>query len=709
MKSLLWKEWRENFKWAPLPSILILGPMVLTGIPVLLDEVYCFVMSLVAALFGAMLGFLQLFSEARGEKRSLLLHVPLARSRIFMAKAIAGVSLYVLALGVPLAFAAGMAATPGHVAAPFAWGMALPWLADILTGLVYYFAGMLVAQRDTRWYGSRCLPVAAGLLASIVTWTAPEFGDALLGIVLIGAAAAAAAWGSFLAGGAYEPQPRLARVSLILTLLMGLSTLGLIAKTTAGLWLGVPYVYPYELDRSGRVLIVLTEDEKADRRIHTITDLAGQVPEEFAGQRMDSYAINEITAPAGIACPFPKLQSYRNPGRFLLQYKNGSTPGHEAWWHVPAQRRIVGYDKESKRLLGSFGPDGFVSPDRRPSASFEGDPSSVAFFYKASARNPLAFPNGVYTVDFHKGEVRTLFVPAAGETVEWASRRQDEKDNWAHFFVGTDKAAYALEMDGSVAFSAPLAYPPGDYRVWSMGRLENPRRYWIWYAARWHSPLEALEKLPELCVVMYDSAGREIAPRQIAQARPGVARDTPIGSVVVEPSLIQAFSGAITSPAEAGVLIAGTRYLESQARSGGGSRMPLPLQFLYYTTQAFIPGVRWDGHAHAGLVLGFGSLTLLVSVGCALTCFFFPRRYAVSWGWRVGWGFVGFVFGWAGTLVMLTLQEWPARVRCAKCGRLRVVTRDLCEHCGARHAIPEPDGTEIIEQTTEIPQPVIAA
>src|SRR5262249_55092595 len=146
-------------------------------------------------------------------------------------------------------------------------------------------------------------------------------------------------------------------------LLSALSALAFVAKTTIGLWIETPYVYPYEFDRQGRVLVVLTEDEKADRRIRTITTWRGNLPREFHGQRMDSYAINEITAPGGIACPFPKLQSYRNPGRFLLEYKNGTTPGHEAWWYVPQEGRIAGYDKESKRLLGTFGPDGFVPPD----------------------------------------------------------------------------------------------------------------------------------------------------------------------------------------------------------------------------------------------------------------------------------------------------------------------------------------------------------
>jgi hypothetical protein len=708
MKSLIWKEWRENVRWCLLPVLLILGPMILTGIPVLLDEVYCFAVSLVAGIFGAMLGFLQFFPEARGDRRSLMLHLPLSRSRIFLAKVIAGMSLYALALGVPFICVVALAAAPGYVAAPFRWPMALPWLADVLTGLVYYFAGILVAQREASWYGSRLLPLAAGLFASIVVWTASEFRHALAALVLAGGLAAVAAWASLMDGGARTPIMRFARLSWAVTLLSALGVLIFVGKATIGLWLEKPFVYPYEFDRQGRVLIVLTEDEKADRRIRTITDLAGNVPEEFQGQRMDSYAINEIMAPGGIACPFPKLQSYRNPGRFLLQYKNGSTPGHEAWWYVPQVGRIAGYDKQSKRLLGSFGPDGFVPPGGRPTAWFNGDPSSVAFFYTASARNPLAFPDGVYTIDFHSGVVRTLFIPSAGEQVEWASRRQDEKEKWALFFVGTDRAVYAFELDGSQAFSAPLACPPSDYRVWSMGRLENPRRYWVWYAARWHLPLETMENMPELQVAIYDAGGQEIWPRQTAMARPGVARDTPIGSVVVESSLFHAFSGLVTPPAEAAVFAGAMRRLESQSREQGGAQIALPLQFLYFTTQSFLPGVRWDARRHLGLVVGFFGLMLLSSVACGLACFLLPRCYAVSRRSCIGWALTGFVFGWAGMVLMLVMNEWPARVVCARCRKLRVVTRVMCEHCGARQAMPAPDGTEVFEEEAEAPQPVMA-
>src|SRR6202022_1592779 len=102
------------------------------------------------------------------------------------------------------------------------WRTSLPWLADILSGLVYYFAGMLTAQREARWYGSRGLARAAAFFCSYLVWALPEFWQALLAIGIIGSFAGVAAWGSFCTGGAYRPLPRLARGALAMTMLLAL-------------------------------------------------------------------------------------------------------------------------------------------------------------------------------------------------------------------------------------------------------------------------------------------------------------------------------------------------------------------------------------------------------------------------------------------------------------------------------------------------------
>src|SRR6516164_7365246 len=206
MKTLIGKEFRENLKWVPLPGLVVLlvflidkpdGPMF--------DTTDAYFLCAIAAVFGAALGFVQIFFEGHGDKRSLLLHRPLSASRIFLAKTLAGVGLYLLALGVPFLCLESWLATPGNIPAPFHWRTSLPWLADILSGLVYYFAGMLVAQRDVRWYASRVLPLADAFLCSYLVWAMPEFWQALAVIGIMGLFMAVAAWGSFCTAGAYTP------------------------------------------------------------------------------------------------------------------------------------------------------------------------------------------------------------------------------------------------------------------------------------------------------------------------------------------------------------------------------------------------------------------------------------------------------------------------------------------------------------------------
>src|SRR5712692_10627202 len=198
MISMIWKELRENIKWVPIPGLVIFLVFVIERpTEPMPDLTGAFFFCLTGVVFGAALGFVQIFFEGHGDKRSLLLHRPLSSSRIFLAKALVGVGLYVLALGIPFVYLESWMATPGKLAAPFHWRMSLPWLADILSGLVYYFAGMVTAQREARWYGSRGLALAAAFFCSYLVWALPEFWQALVAITIIGSCVSIAAWGNF--------------------------------------------------------------------------------------------------------------------------------------------------------------------------------------------------------------------------------------------------------------------------------------------------------------------------------------------------------------------------------------------------------------------------------------------------------------------------------------------------------------------------------
>jgi hypothetical protein len=131
-------------------------------------------------------------------------------------------------------------------------------------------------------------------------------------------------------------------------------------------------------------------------------------------------------------------RSYRSGNRTLVKYGNDTKPGNENWWYVPDQGWLVGYDKFTKRPIGSFGPDGFAPAGKWPAGRFEGPLFHYSNFPEAMARAYLAFPQAVYRVDFGTRSLHTLYVPSRGQTVLWASRWEDERQKAVLAFVGTD-------------------------------------------------------------------------------------------------------------------------------------------------------------------------------------------------------------------------------------------------------------------------------
>jgi hypothetical protein len=122
MKSLIWKEWRENLKWVPLPGLVILLVFLIEKPDEpMLNATDAYYFCLTAVVFGAALGFLQIFFEGHGDKRAVLVHRPLSPTRVFLSKVLAGAALYLLAQGIPFLMLEKWYATPGNMAAPYHW------------------------------------------------------------------------------------------------------------------------------------------------------------------------------------------------------------------------------------------------------------------------------------------------------------------------------------------------------------------------------------------------------------------------------------------------------------------------------------------------------------------------------------------------------------------------------------------------------------
>jgi hypothetical protein len=296
----------------------------------------------------------------------------------------------------------------------------------------------------------------------------------------------------------------------------------------------------------------------------------------------------------------------------------------------------------------------------------------------------LGFPGGAYTVNLAQRTIHTLFTAAEGQTVLWTIPWKDKEHQLSLVFVGADNSVHIVDQTGSPIFSAPRAYDVDHYGTLRVGRLDKPQRFVIWYEPSWHLKAAAIKAMPSY-LVEYDAAGREIARRTVPH-RP-----------LIEPAPAQALLGLITPMAEAALLFRATDELFFRAEGNGGEEVRLLPFLLLEMTQYFIPGAGLDKAAGDGPVFAFKALILLSALVCALLCFLLARRHTFSLTRCLIWSLCGLLFGPVGVLLMLALQEWPARIACTNCDKPRVVNRDTCEHCGAPHARPVPDGTEIFE------------
>ena len=120
-------------------------------------------------------------------------------------------------------------ATPGHLPMPFDVHLVLPVIADVLCGLVYYFAGLLTGMREARWYASRVMGIGMGIVCSIALSVVPEFWQAAaccaVGILMT----SASAWGTFVQGGRFESQSPIMRFATGVSIGAGLLVIGAVS------------------------------------------------------------------------------------------------------------------------------------------------------------------------------------------------------------------------------------------------------------------------------------------------------------------------------------------------------------------------------------------------------------------------------------------------------------------------------------------------
>ena len=386
MKALIQKELRENLKLAVLGLIIysaFLGlnihiyshwmQSVAAGasgqretdmMQPLISAGFWGLSGIVCAMFGAVLGWFQIYNERPRDLWVFLVHRPATRTQIFFGKILAGLVLYILVAGLPLTGYLIWALAPGHVAAPFEWAMLRPVAVFSLSGMVYYFAGMLTGLRQARWYASRALGLGAAAIVSLaVIYTSP-FWQALAAILIGGGILATAVCGGIHSNGFYRGQPAPGRLALVAALVPG-----------CALVFGIAALFLIE--------VLLRTHESAqpyyrmnqDGTIYKITPRKEGWPAEIAN--LDGKPlVDPKTGSAPKWAEFDQRKCYENPiwpsfdnpanayrDTWFYNSCNRSTfwreTADEFWFYCNRNGRLAGYDKKTRQFIGSLGPDGF--------------------------------------------------------------------------------------------------------------------------------------------------------------------------------------------------------------------------------------------------------------------------------------------------------------------------------------------------------------
>jgi hypothetical protein len=658
MKALVFKEIRENLKLAALGMGIytlvllqqyhgyVMSPRDMTQ-PLVNREFLMFT-AWFCALFGAVLGWLQIHNERRPDLWAFLMHRPMTRTSIFLAKAIAGLGLYAVAAGLPLLGFIVWARLPGHVGAPFEPIMLRPAATFYLAGTVGYFAGMLTGLRQARWYASRALGLGVVIVVIPLMLLRPEFWQGLA-ILLLGAAILiTAAWGGFQNHGHYHGQPALGKAALTGALTLGSLVVVGVAAVFLTKFLPRPEAtgpeHSYSMTQTGAVFKVTV----GAGRPPEIVDLEGKpLLDAKTGHMIELAEFNRHAPPA---ISLDVKQGDANRYRSWMERDCSLFSGWRAtpdtvWYFWDRYGRLAGYDSASRRFIGSLGPNGFARD-----IAGQGD-----LFRKPEGggqSRTLLTDTTVFLVDVEQRTVKTLLTTTKDDPILGVKLMIfNDYDREYTALVVTKRFIQLLTADVKPMWKIPYepAYP--DYTGIKVQLLEPLGQWAVWITPDQRGREHPNSKLPSRVTWLTRNQGIVRSIDLPALPEPGYksrAEDNLFGCVM-PPGLIAALNWL---------------------RQGPWSAEMLPL-----------------------FLRSFGTAVVL----CLPIGWWLGRRYSLPLRAQVGWAVFLLLCGVPGLLAFLSVQEWPAREACPNCKRLRLVDRAQCEHCGADFAPPEKTGTEVFE------------
>ncbi|BDI34463.1 hypothetical protein CCAX7_65140 [Capsulimonas corticalis] len=683
VRATLWKELRENARWALLAAAALLAGIAHEALESRGGVFYTLkdflgvwtgvetAMAVTPMFVAAGIAFVQIFSEKRRDQWAFLIHRPASPTALFWGKAAAGLGLYFAATGGALLAVALWAATPGHLPAPFDIHLLAPGARSILGGVLVYFGALLTALRPARWYGSRILPLALAVFFAFVARDVSPLLFAIPGILL-----AVAAWGAFVSSGGDAPRPALGGIALSLVLysaFLGLSAAGISATDSVYRSLHAQAAQSYE-----QYAVILPNhlvrcEYAPIAGSRTSYDLVGARGLDGHEYRFDSH-MRVNGKPLSWPTTLETMDALPWAGETVqhvtpLNSYRELAPPFVCWYYVHSSRLIEIYALDSRRLLGRIGLNGYLPADQGRPAPFDDVPVMLPMDHNRVWADLYVFRSRIYRLISFDAMGRFLPIrertfsllhqePPGAKIVYAAQMSQIDGNASLAYIVMTNRGIELLGGDGSLIYSLP--WKPGQSAENTLVDVDiasqidrgkpNPDHYFFWLR-----PYRTVARPTVMDVVEVSGEGKVLQQAQITRkASASPAADTP-------------WFGAALPP----FLAAAAAHLTSSGDTPAGPRI---------------------------------AISVAAAVIAAVLAWLTGIRRAETARVRAVWSVLCLVFGLPALMTLVAFKAWPARVICPACGKRRVVTHEHCEHCGAAFPPPTRDGTEIFEAPEAIAQ-----
>ncbi len=680
MKAILWKELRENFRWAALGCVVLTlaefyvlsklrGEFENSGYGniTLTDSTFLMVVLFGSALVAVSLAAVQILPERSRDRWAALLHRPVSRGVIFWGKAAAGLGLYAAAVIPPFLAGACYVAWPGKFPAPFVLGLLLPGLHVLAGGVSFYFGCLLLCLHGGRWLGTRgVLLLAVGAVFLLQMYSTGPF---LLLPLVAAAVLSLAAWHTMLGGGAAERWTGLRRVAFVAVVLLGAQS-GLLL-VGAGLSLlpkskNFPVFNYVQLEVTKEGQILKTSSLLGGEGV-SVTDLAGNpiTDERYVGNNRHQNLCQFW--PLSYGLHIPRRGSYLAPENALLgiSYVQGLRLGNQArenWFLLVRQNYFIGYDNLSRRCVGICDREGFKAPGAKP-VPFEG--SLRHDYFSGGSLSWVWTDHRLYSISFLDRQTKPFFdLPdnAIEEVLPMPIGGMSE--NFRYVILALDNGVQVLDERGQSVFKQPYLHDP---RRWGMVEVAtNPAVDRLYFQSQ---------------NGFYNTKAED------------VTHTAYLDELDLHGNVLHSYDAPIdnTLPADPLWFTTATACLLPVA--------PAALERLYrqvvpaaLTEESFFSGQDPRAIHFAGW-----SAMVLLALVLAAVAFVWARRVGFTARRAWGWAALVLAFGPAGLLAFRLASGWPQRVRCPFCGHSRSLSQDTCPHCQRAWETPPPSGTEIFQ------------